>query len=370
MFTFQFFGGALCGVLLGSALAVPADVRAEGVPVESFINYFLIETDSGAQIAKAIMGREVRSLRDAQQFQSVLGLKGNAEFRGRLDERLEVARRDFRREMRATDRPYFSLTGIDTQFGGVFARHLSLDPAAGDLVFFDPELKAGSYSDSAQDFLAADDAKVIKRFKWMVHDGSNLSQLNMQGVDASGINLSGMADMPNIGDARLDFSDFSGASFKNVGFNRRTQMDFASFYGADLQNARFGQAGAYGLDLRNANLRGADLTKVDLYHPDLRGANLQGARLDRALLSEGDLRGADFTGASMKGTIFYDENGGTQLQGAIMDGADLEGTSFADLDISRTRFNNANLRGAIFTPSTRLPFSRTEALARGMVLRK
>jgi hypothetical protein len=55
------------------------------------------------------------------------------------------------------------------------------------------------------------------------------------------------------------------------------------------------------IDLRDANLRGADLSEVDL-----RRASLRGADLTRALLSVADLRGADLREADLSEAYFVE----------------------------------------------------------------
>ena len=57
------------------------------------------------------------------------------------------------------------------------------------------------------------------------------------------------------------------------------------------------------LDLRGANLGGADLGGADLDGADLRGANLDGADLRRAYLGGANLRGAFLGGADLPASL-------------------------------------------------------------------
>ena len=75
-------------------------------------------------------------------------------------------------------------------------------------------------------------------------------------------------------------------------------------------------ANLQGVNLRDANLRGADLLSANL-----QGANLQGA----------NLRGADLLSAN--------------LQGAYMQGANLRGADLQDADLLDSDLRGANLRG-------------------------
>lgn len=67
----------------------------------------------------------------------------------------------------------------------------------------------------------------------------------------------------------------------------RIDLRKANLYGADLTHANL-----YGADLTHADLREADLTHAYLYDADLTDADLTGAKL-----FEADLREADLTGA-------------------------------------------------------------------------
>ena len=62
-----------------------------------------------------------------------------------------------------------------------------------------------------------------------------------------------------------------------------------------LRGANLGGADLYSANLRGANLRGADLGGADLRGADLGGADLRGANLGGA-----DLRGADLYGADLR----------------------------------------------------------------------
>ncbi len=97
-----------------------------------------------------------------------------------------------------------------------------------------------------------------------------------------------------------------------------------------------------GLDLMEADLRGANLDGADLREANLRGANLEGADLRAANLRWADLRGANLRGANLRGADLR----GADLRGANLRGADLEG---ADLEGSRLQWANlqwANFEGA------------------------
>jgi hypothetical protein len=103
-----------------------------------------------------------------------------------------------------------------------------------------------------------------------------------------------------------------------------------------------GEGGARAF-LRDADLRGADLTGAFLTDADLRGADLTGAFLTDADLPGANLRGADLTGADLRGAFLR----GADLPGANLTGADLTDADLRGADLRDANLRNANLRGAI-----------------------
>ena len=73
---------------------------------------------------------------------------------------------------------------------------------------------------------------------------------------------------------------------------READLRAANLGGADLRGANLGGADLRVADLRAANLRGADLREANLRGADLRAANLREADLREADLREADLREA------------------------------------------------------------------------------
>ena len=80
--------------------------------------------------------------------------------------------------------------------------------------------------------------------------------------------------------------------------------------GVDLRGADLRGANLCGADLRGADLRGADLCEADL-----RGANLCGADLCEADLCGADLREADLCGANLCGADLGDSKFPIQILG-------------------------------------------------------
>ncbi|EFR9853045.1 pentapeptide repeat-containing protein [Salmonella enterica] len=97
-------------------------------------------------------------------------------------------------------------------------------------------------------------------------------------------------------------------------------------------------------DLRDANLRGADLCDADLRDANLRGADLCDADLRGADLCGADLCGADLYGANLCGANLY----GADLYGANLYGANLCGANLCDTNLRGADLYGANLPDLTF----------------------
>jgi uncharacterized protein YjbI with pentapeptide repeats len=121
----------------------------------------------------------------------------------------------------------------------------------------------------------------------------------------------------------------------------------------DLREGELRGANLSGADLREANLEVADLTRAILYEAKLRGANLTGATLFKSTL-----RGADFSlslrlgpdlggGSALSGTKWVKTNlTDANLIEANLTDADLIRAKLGGADLRRAKLVKANLRGA------------------------
>ena len=91
------------------------------------------------------------------------------------------------------------------------------------------------------------------------------------------------------------------------------------------------------VNLRGANLYGADLYRANLRDADLRGANLYRANLRNSNLRDANLRGADLYRANLRDANLY---------GANLYRANLYGANLRDANLYRANFRDADLRGA------------------------
>lgn len=91
------------------------------------------------------------------------------------------------------------------------------------------------------------------------------------------------------------------------------------------------------IDIRGANLCGANLKRINLQKSNLYGANLIDANLENANLNGGILSAANFCDANLTHT---------NLSGAILSAANLCGTNLTCADLRNANLFLANLQGA------------------------
>lgn len=96
-----------------------------------------------------------------------------------------------------------------------------------------------------------------------------------------------------------------------------------------------------------AQCPGADLRHADLSRMDLRGANFKGARLNRADLRFANLAGAVLDGADLSGVKGYALNApGASFVGARMVGTDFEMARFFRANFSGVELDSSSLEAA------------------------
>lgn len=145
--------------------------------------------------------------------------------------------------------------------------------------------------------------------------------------------------------------DISGAVLRRVYLSKKDlNFEKVNLRAAQLQGADLRGAQLQGADLREARLQGAVLSEARL-----QGANLSLVRLQGANLSLARLQGADLSWAWLQGA----DLGWAQLQGAdlslaSLQGADLSSAQLQGANLSWAQLQGANLSEARFDASTSL----------------
>ena len=137
--------------------------------------------------------------------------------------------------------------------------------------------------------------------------------------------------------------------------NRSTPADIQAILGVlGRLNTKYADP-ARMLDLREADLRGADLTHVNFRAAILIEADFRGADLTCTNLQNAELNGADFrwgpirlTSEGFQGAIPQNPHRKTQLKKADFKAASLRNTHFQGADLTNANFECADLSGSQF----------------------
>jgi len=138
--------------------------------------------------------------------------------------------------------------------------------------------------------------------------------------------------------ANLCGADLSGANLCETNL-RRADLHKARLHQVDLRWTNLHAANLRDARLHEANLSGAHLREADLSGAHLRAANLSGANLGGANLSMADLRGACLREAHLSNALLLV----ARLREACLDEADLR-----EANLRGARLRKASLRGANF----------------------
>ena len=94
----------------------------------------------------------------------------------------------------------------------------------------------------------------------------------------------------NLRKADLSGADFSHADLRGADLSY-ARVTGANFEGADLQGAKLGFTNMEGTNLQDANMSNAVMMGVDMDGVDMRGADLRGAEMDGMRVRSGDMSG-------------------------------------------------------------------------------
>jgi hypothetical protein len=150
--------------------------------------------------------------------------------------------------------------------------------------------------------------------------------------------------------------DLRGIDFSNVEDRlRHADLRETDLRGANLICIDLREADLRGADLTCANLTGADLRETKLSEADLSGAilshaDLREAKLRGALLHEADLSGADLREANLTDAILCEAD----LTGANLCDAKLTNANLTNADLSKAKLTGADLNGANLTDAIQI----------------
>ncbi len=125
--------------------------------------------------------------------------------------------------------------------------------------------------------------------------------------------------------------EIANSSRKNLAGSdlRKESLNFADLRGAELSNVNLAGSSLVAVKLTEALLDDSDLSKANLSYCNLDGASLRNADLTGASIFDSSFRGSDFSGVNLSSTsIWRSDFTGADLSGAIFTGAELIGVYF------------------------------------------
>src|SRR5215813_1951164 len=145
----------------------------------------------------------------------------------------------------------------------------------------------------------------------------------------------------NLPSAHLEGASFGGAHLEAAALGG-AHLERAYLFAAHLEGANLG-----GAHLERAYLGGAHLEGANLFAAHLEGAYLPSAHLERASLGEAHLERANLGGAHLERANLGEAHlEGAHLFGAHLEGADLRGAHLEGADLAGAYLEGADLRGA------------------------
>lgn len=159
---------------------------------------------------------------------------------------------------------------------------------------------------------------------------------NLQGCDLREV----LAKADRFASVQLAGADMRGANLSGLKFDEAVLVD-ASLAGADLTGAVWQRARA----LSDGDFY---LRYMESHRMNLRAANLEGANLSRTTSQAPCLTGTNFRHATLVDVDFS----GSMLQGICFDGADLRNANLRGASLTDATFEGADLRGADLSTAT------------------
>ena len=184
--------------------------------------------------------------------------------------------------------------------------------------------------------------EIIRRHEmWLDSDGEAGEQADLSYTDLSGLNLVNA----NLRGANMESVDLVFANLKGANL-----LD-ANLLGAKLMVANLKGANLLDANLLVAKLTGAKLIGANLEHANLRSAKLVGARLEGANLLDANLKHADLMVANLEGANLTRAN----MKFANLERANLGHADLTFADLKDANLNHADLTGVNLTNVKNLP---------------
>lgn len=148
-------------------------------------------------------------------------------------------------------------------------------------------------------------------------------------LDFSAEDLNRLVEERKCMKCNLRGADLSGMNLERVDLSE-SDLSGANLHGTSLKEAK----------LDKAVLRNADLSEANLYQAVLKEADLSGANLSSIDLTYGDVTGANFSSANLSSANLLD----LHMDKVNFSGADLTGTQASGVSLSGANWNGAILR--------------------------
>lgn len=181
---------------------------------------------------------------------------------------------------------------------------------------------------------------------WVNLSGCDLRGLDFSGSDLTRANLSGS----NLKGADLTDADLTGANLikvrsgsivgdpSSLPSNWIVEQGYLVGPVANLKNASLRGADLSASMLHKADFTGADLTDVDFTGSELRGARFDNSNLTRTIFADSDLQWAQFVSSTLTGT---------DLSGANMTAVKLRGSTFTNVNLAGADFTRIRIVGDV-----------------------
>lgn len=167
-----------------------------------------------------------------------------------------------------------------------------------------------------------------------------------------GFNPNHQGECGNLANSHFINKKFTAKSFRGANFN-----SFYSYY------ADFSKKNMSHTSLRRSTILQSQFSNISGNYLDLRGAYLKATDWSESSLQELLATGTRFINVSFKGCDLRNANfWGALLQNVDFRKSDLRGANLELVALLMTQF-----KGAQFNNKTKLPFSKDEALKRGMI---